>query len=561
MPCSIPVYVPRTSRRPKPNSRRSQDRVVLCSCLRPRTSRRPKPNSRRSQDRVVLCSCLRPKNVTSAQAEQSSVPRPCRALFLSTSQERHVGPSRTVVGPKTMSCSVPVYVPRSSRRPKPNSRRSQDRAMLYSRLRTENVTSAQAEQSPVPRPCHTLFTSTSRERHVGPSRAVASPKTVPCSVSIYVPRTSPAQSPVPRQCLALFPSTTRERHVGPSRTVTGPKTVPYSIHVDVPRTSRRPSRTVAGPKPGRAPCPSTSQERHVGPSRIGTGPKTVVLCSVYIPRTSRWPKPNSHRSQDRAMLYSRLRPENVTSAQAEQSSVPRSCRALFLFTSQDRHVGPSRTVTGPKTMPCSIHVDVPRTSRRPKPSSRQSQDRVVLCFRLRPENVPPHSHRSQDRALLCFRLRPENATLAQPCSHRPQDRVVLCARLRPENVTSAQAEQSPVPRPYRALFPSTSRERPAGPTEPESVPGPKVLCARLHPASFASAPPPRRPSQDRAALCARPRKNVTPAQAEQAARTHAVPCSGPVTPQPSRRPNPKRRRSQDRTVLRFLLFPKTVTSG
>ena len=214
--CSVPVYVPRTSRRPKPNSRRSQDRAILYSRLRPKTSRRPKPNSRRSQEHVVLCSCLRPKNVTSAQAEPPPVPRPCRALFLSTSRERHVGPSRTVAGPKTVSCSVPVYVPRTSCRPKPNSRRSQDRAMLFSRLRAENVTSAEAEQSPVPRPCHALFPSTSRERHVGPSRAVASPKTVSCSVSVYVPRTCPAQSPVPRQCLALFPSTTRKRHVGPA---------------------------------------------------------------------------------------------------------------------------------------------------------------------------------------------------------------------------------------------------------------------------------------------------------------------------------------------------------
>ena len=263
-----------------------------------------------------------------------------------------------------MPCSILVYVPRTSRRPKPNSRRSQDHVVLCSCLRPKTVTSAQAEQSPVPRPCHARFTSTSRERHVGPSRAVASPKTVSCSVSVYVPRTS-------------------------RRTATGPKTVPCSV-------------------------------------------------SVYVLRTPRWP---------------------------------------------------NRTVTGPKTVSCSVPVYVRRTSRRPKPNSHQSQDRTVLCFRLRPENVPP-------------------------------------------------------------VQPNLSRSQ-----------GPSVLCARLHPASFASAPPTRRPSQDRAALCARPRKNVTPAQAEQAARTHAVPCSGPVTPQTSRRPNPKRRRSQDRTVLRFLLFPKTVTSG
>ena len=191
MPCSIPVYVPRTSRRPKPNSRRSQDRVVLCSCLRPKNV-----TSAQAEQSSVPRPChalfrLRPENVTSAQAEQSPVPRPCRALFLSTSKERHVGPSRTVVGPKTVSCSVPVYVPRTSRRPKPNSRRSQDHVVLCSCLRPKNVTSAQAEQSSVPRPCRALFLSTSQDRHVGPSRTVV----VPCSVSFYFPRPSPRAKP------------------------------------------------------------------------------------------------------------------------------------------------------------------------------------------------------------------------------------------------------------------------------------------------------------------------------------------------------------------------------
>ena len=509
--CSVPVYVPSTSRRPKPNSRRSQDRVVLCfrqrpenvasaqansrrsqdrpvlcSVYDPRTSRRPKPNSRRSQDRVVPCIRLRPKHVTSAQAEQPPVPRPCLALFPSTPRERHVspiravggpktvscsvpvyvprrhvGPSRTVTGPKTVPCSVPGYVPSTSRRPKRNSRRSQDRAVLCFRLLPENVTSAQAEQSPVPRPCRALFPSTSRGHHVGPSRKVAGPKTVLCSVSVYVPRTSrrpkpnsrrsqdhivlcsrlrpehvasaqAEQSPVTRPCRALFPSTSRERHVGPSRTVAGPKTTPCPVSIYVPRTARRPkpnsrrsqdhavpcfhlrpediTSAQAEKSPVPRPCcalfPSTSRERHVGPSRTVAGPKTMS-CSVpgYVPSTSRRPKPNSHRSQDRAVLCFRLRPENVTSAQAEQSPVPRPRRALFPSTSRERHVGPSRTVVGPKTMPCPVSIYVPRTSRRPKPNS-----------------------------------------------HRPQDRAVLCFRLRPENVTSAQAEQSPAPRPCRALF-------------------------------------------------------------------------------------------------------------
>ena len=269
----------------------------------------------------MLYSRLRPKNVTSAQAEQSPVPRPCRALFPSTSQERHVGPSRTVAGPKTMSCSVPVYVPRTSRRPKPkvvgpktvsrsvpvyvprpsrrpkpNSRRSQGHAMLYSRLRPENVTSAQAEQSPVPRPCHTLFPSTSRERLVGPkpNSRRSQDRVVLCSCirPKNVTLAQAEQSPVPRPCRALFLSTSQERHVGPSRTVAGSKTVSCSV-------------------------------------------------PVYVPRTSRRPKPNSRRSQDHVVLCSCLRSKNVTSAQAEQSSVPRPCRALFLSTSQDRHVGPS----------------------------------------------------------------------------------------------------------------------------------------------------------------------------------------------------------------------------
>ena len=392
VPCPVSVYVPRTSRRPQPNGRRSQDRVVLCSIYVPRRhvgqsrtvygpktvpcsvpvyvprpSRRPKPNRHLSQDHVVLCSCLCPKTVTSAQAEQSSVPRPCRALFLSTSQERHVGPSRTVVGPKTMSCSVPVYVPRTlrrpkrtvtcpktmscsvpvyvprpSRRPKPNSRRSQDRAILYSRLRPKTVTSAQAEQSSVPRPCRALFLSTSQDRHVGPSRTVVGPKTVPCSIP------------------------------------------------------------------------------------------------VYVPRTSRRPKPNRHLSQDHVVRCSCLRPENVTSAQAEQSSVPRPCHTLFPSTSRERHVGPSRTVVGPKTVPYSIPVYVPRTSRRPKPNSHLSQDRVVLCSCLRPKTVTSAQAEQSSVPRLCRALFPSTSRERSPHSHRSQDSALLCFRLRPENVTSAQ---------------------------------------------------------------------------------------------------------------------------
>ena len=136
------------------------------------------------------------RDVTSAKPEQSPAPRPCLALFPFTTLERHVGPSRTVTCPKTMSCSVPVYVPRPSRRLKPNSRRSQDHVVLCSCLRPKNVTSAQAEPSPVPRPCRALFLSTSQDRHVGPSRTVTCPKTVS----------------------SLFLSTSQDRHVGPSRT-------------------------------------------------------------------------------------------------------------------------------------------------------------------------------------------------------------------------------------------------------------------------------------------------------------------------------------------------------
>ena len=584
VPYSIPVYVPRTLRRPKPNSRRSQDRVVLCFCLRPKTvtsaqaeqssvprpcralflstsqdrhvgpsrtvtcpktmscsvpvyvprpSRRPKPNSRRSQDRVVLCSCLRPKTVTSAQAEPSSVPRPCRALFLSTSRERYVGPSRTVVGPKTVPYSIPVYVPRTLRRPKPSSRRSQDRAILYSRLRPENVTSAQAEQSPVPRPCRALFLSTSQDRHVGPSRTVVGPKTVSCSVPVYVPRPSRRPKPNSRrsQDRVVLCSCLRPKNVtsAPSRTVVGPKTVPYSIPVYVPRRHVGPSRTAVGPKtvscsvpvyvprPSRRPKPSrrrsqdhvvlcsclrpanvtsaqtepspvprpcralflsTSQNRHVGSSRTAVGPKTVS-CSVpvYVPSTSRRPKPNTRRSQDRAILYSRLRPENVTSAQAEQSPVPRPCRALFLSTSQDRHVGPSRTVVGPKTVPYSIPVYVPRTSRRPKPNRHLSQDHVVRCSCLRSENVTSaQAEQSSVPKTVPHSIPvyvPRTSRRPKPNSRRSQDRAMLYSRLRPENVTSAEAEQSPVPRPCHALFPSTSRERHVGPSR--AVAGPKTV--------------------------------------------------------------------------------------
>ena len=507
VPCSIPVYVPRTSRRPKPNSHRSQDRVVLCPVYVPRTSRRPKPDSRRSQDRALLYSRLRPENVTSAQAEQSLVPRPCQALFRSTSRERHVGPSRTVVGPKTVPCSIPVYVPRTSRRPKPNSRRSQDRVVLYSRLRPKNVTSAQAEQSPVPRPCRALFLSTSQERHVGPSR----------------------RSSVPRPCRALFLPTSQDRHVGPSRTVVGPKTMPCSIPVYLPRTSRRPK-----------PSSHLSQDRAILYSRLR--PENVTSAQAEqspIPRPCRalflytsqerhvGPKPNSRRSQDRVVLCSCLRPKNVTSAQAEQSPVPRPCRALFLSTSQERHVGPSRTVVGPKTMSCSVPVYVPRTSRRPKPNSRRSQDHVVLCSCLRPKTVTSAQVEHSSVPRPCHALFPSTSrerhvgpsrtvagpktvscsvpvyvqerhvgpsrTVAgpktvscsvpvyvprtsrrpKPNSRRSQDHVVLCSCLRPKNVTSAQAEQSSVPRPCRALFLSTSQDRHVGPSR--TVVGPKTV--------------------------------------------------------------------------------------
>ena len=166
----VSVYDPRTSRRPKPNSHRSQDPAVLVAVYDPRTSRRPKPNSHRSQDRVVLCSCLRPKHVTSVPGRTVAGPKTVSGPVSVYVRERHVGPSRTATGPKTVSGSVSVYVPRTSRRPKPNSRRSQDRVVPCFRLRPENVTSAQAEQAPVPRPYRALFPATSRARPVGQSR-------------------------------------------------------------------------------------------------------------------------------------------------------------------------------------------------------------------------------------------------------------------------------------------------------------------------------------------------------------------------------------------------------
>ena len=195
---------------------RSQDRAVLCSGYVPSTSRLPKPNSHRSQDRAVLCFRLRPENVTSAQAEQSPVPRPCRALFPSTSRERPVGPRRTVTGPETVPCSVSVYDPRTARRPKPNIRRSQDREVLCFRLRPENVTSSQAEQSPVPRPYRALFRLRPENVTSAPSRTVAGPKTVKCSVSVYDPRTSRRPKPNSRRsqdrtvlCSVYDPRTSR----------------------------------------------------------------------------------------------------------------------------------------------------------------------------------------------------------------------------------------------------------------------------------------------------------------------------------------------------------------
>ena len=335
---------------PQPTSHRLQGRAVLVPGYVPRTARQAKPNRRWSQDHVVLCAPLRPEAVTRAQSEPPSAPRPCLTLC---------------------AYAPPPPTQKNSRRPKLNScrrkTRSQDRAMPSVRLRPENVTPAPAERSPVPRPRRALFRL--RPENVTSAKA--------------------EKSPDPRPCLALFPFTTLERHFGPSRTVAGPKTVSCSVPVYVPRTSRRPKpnrhlsqdrvvlcsclrpKTVTSVQAGQSavprPCPalfpSTSRERHVGPSRAVASPKTVPSSiPVYVPRTSRRPKPNSRRSQDRAMLYSRLRPKNVTSAQAEQSPVPRPCRALFLSTSQERHVGPSRTVASPKTMSCSVLVYVPRTS-------------------------------------------------------------------------------------------------------------------------------------------------------------------------------------------------------
>ena len=448
---SVSVNVPRTSRRPKPTVAGSQDRPVLCSVYDPRTSRRPKRNSRRSQDGVVPCIRLRPKHVTSAQAEQPPVPRPCLALFPSTPRERHVSPIRAVGGPKTVSCSVPVYVPRTSRRPKPNSHRSQDRAVLCSRLRPEHVASAQAEQSPVPRPCRALFPSTSRERHVGPSRTVAGPKTMPCPVSIYVPEditsAQAEKSPVPRPCCALFPSTSRERHVRPKP------------------NSRR------SPRPCRALFPATSRARRVGPSRTVTGPKTVPCSvSVYVPRTSRRPKPNSRRSQDHAVPCFHLRPENVTSAQAEQSSVPRPCRALFPSTSRERHVGPSRTVTGPKTVPCSVSVYVPRTSTSAQAELSPAPRPCRALFRLRPENVTSAQAEQSPVPRPCsalFRLRPENVPPAQPNLSRSKSQAfsvsvfIPRASRRPRRTGAVHARTSRRPQPSKPD--SCSMHSPRGP--------------------------------------------------------------------------------------------------
>ena len=180
--------------------------------------------------------------------------------------------------------------------------------------------------------------------------------------------------------------------------------------------------------------------------------------SVYDPRTSRRPKPNSRRSQDRTVLCSVYDPRTSRRPQAEQSPVRRPCRALFPSTSRERHVGPSRIVTGPKTMPCSV----PSTSGR--------------------RHVGP------------------SRTVTGPKTSR------ALFRRRPENVTSAQAEQAPFPRPCRALFRLRPENVPPAQPNLSRSKGPSVLCVHLHPASVASAQPNRR----------RPRKNVTPAPAEQA---------------------------------------------
>ena len=177
-------------------------------------------------------------------------------------------------------------------------------------------------------------------------------------------------------------------------------------------------------------------------------------CSVpiYDPRTSRRPKSNSPRFQYRAVLCSRLRPENVTSAQAEQSPVPNTlpCSVSgYVPRTSRRPPPPAERSPAPRTVSCSVPVYVPSTSRRPKPNSHRSQDRAVLCVpsTSRKRRVVPSRTVAGPKtvSVLCSRLRPENTSRRpKPNSRRSQDRVVLCFRLRPENVTSAQAEQSPV---------------------------------------------------------------------------------------------------------------------
>ena len=136
-------------------------------------------------------------------------------------------------------------------------------------------------------------------------RTATGPKTVPCSVSVYVLRT-------PRW---------------PNRTVTGPKTVPRSVPVHA-RTSRRPKPS----KPGPTPCRALGQLRHkrrAGPTRSGAGPKTVP-CSVsfYFPRPSPRAKPESPPPP----------PSAFSMWQNLMVALPALCRAIQITASQSDNV-------------------------------------------------------------------------------------------------------------------------------------------------------------------------------------------------------------------------------
>ena len=233
----MPAYVQRTSRQPEWRRRQSPGHAEVVAVYAQRRSRRPQAARHRSQIVAVPWPFCAPY-VTSAQAEQAPVPRPCRALFPSMSN--------------------------TSRRPKLDRRQSQDRIVPCIRLCPDSVAPAHVEHALIPRSRRTPYPSSYQESIV---HRILSTESI---VSI-VTQTQP-NSHRPQYRSGSGPYTTK--NVTPARAEQAlvPKTVPFS----------------------------TSRERHAGPSIIDTGPKPCRLWVRLRPRERRISPPAPKTGRMRA---------------------------------------------------------------------------------------------------------------------------------------------------------------------------------------------------------------------------------------------------------------------